>query len=82
MGWPARLGGPVFVSPPDQFLPSPDTVRRRVPVRTLQRRLRSHRLQRIEAEMAIAEAREPRAHATGLQGPARSLARIPHQPLA
>ena len=24
MGWPARLGGPVFVSPPDQFLPSPD----------------------------------------------------------
>ena len=34
-------------------------------MRTLQRRLRSHRLQRIEAEMAMAEAGEPRPDAAG-----------------
>ena len=51
-------------------------------MRTLQRRLRSHRLQRIEAEMAMAEAGEPQAHASGLEGPTQSLARIPRQPLA
>ena len=31
MGWPARLGGPVFVSPPDQFSLSLDNIDLQIP---------------------------------------------------